>query len=66
MFALGSVHPAVNDNGTPRRDNNPMDTWASNDHSAASANAACAIDAASADNGARSDRAQCDEAACQK
>ena len=24
MFALGSVHPAANNNGTPWRNNNPM------------------------------------------
>jgi hypothetical protein len=66
MFALGSIHPAANNNGPPWRNDNMMDTWASNDHSAASANAACAIDAASADDGACSHRAQCDEAACEK
>jgi hypothetical protein len=61
-----SVHPAANNDGTPWRDYGPMDNRTSDNHRAASGDAASAIDAARADDGACFHRAQGDEASCQQ
>jgi hypothetical protein len=67
MFALGSVHPAVDNHGPPWRNyNSAVDPMGSNDHGAARANAACAINAVSTDDRACFHRAQGDEDACQQ